>query len=93
MLIFLCKNIELPSSERGIILKINADLPIQKCEQDLLGRDTFSKMVADVIVSYESEESLVVGILGSWGNGKSSTINMIVEKIEGNKEKQNYIVV
>ena len=93
MLIFLCKNIELPSSERGIILKINADLPIQKCEQDLLGRDTFSKMVADVIVSYENEESLVVGILGSWGNGKSSTINMIVEKIEGNKEKQNYIVV
>jgi len=83
----------LPSSERGIILRINADLPIQKCEQDLLGRDTFSKMVADVIVSYESEESLVVGILGSWGDGKSSTINMIVEKIEGNKEKQNYIVV
>ena len=68
-------------------------MPIQKCEQDLLGRDTFSKMVADVIVSYESEESLVVGILGSWGDGKSSTINMIVEKIEGNKEKQNYIVV
>ena len=83
----------MPSSERGIILRINADLPIQKCEQDLLGRDTFSKMVADVIVSYESEESLVVGILGSWGDGKSSTINMIVEKIEGNKEKQNYIVV
>lgn len=74
-------------------MRINADLPIQKCEQDLLGRDTFSKMVADVIVSYESEESLVVGILGSWGDGKSSTINMIVEKIEGNKEKQNYIVV
>ena len=74
-------------------MKINADLPIQKCEQDLLGRDTFSKMVADLILSYESEESLVVGILGSWGDGKSSTINMIVEKIEGSKEKQNYIVV
>lgn len=62
-------------------MEINIDLPIKKCEEDLLERGTYAETLANAIASYSKSESLVVGIFGEWGSGKTSIINMIIEKL------------
>lgn len=66
---------------------IKADSPIRKKEKDLLGRDRMAARVAEVVnFSCGSEnpcdESLVVGIEGEWGSGKTSFINLILENLK-----------
>lgn len=56
-----------------------ADRPIESSEQDKLGRGTFANAVATVIAGRKGKESYVIGLYGSWGSGKSSLKNMILE--------------
>lgn len=75
-------------------MEINRDLPIKKCEEDLLERGTFAETLAKAIASYYRNESLVVGIFGEWGSGKTSIINMIIEKLgEISDENKQSIVI
>ena len=75
-------------------MEINRDLPIKKCEEDLLERGTFAETLAKAIASYYRNESLVVGIFGEWGSGKTSIINMIIEKLgEISDENKPSIVI
>ena len=66
---------------------IKADSPIETKEEDLLGRDRIAASVAGMINSslgHEAagDESLVVGIEGEWGSGKTSFINLILKNLE-----------
>ena len=68
-------------------IAIRADSPIRKKEEDLLGRDRMAVRVAEVInrscgAKNPREESLVVGVEGEWGSGKTSFINLILENLE-----------
>ena len=75
-------------------MEINRDLPIKKCEEDLLERVTFAETLAKAIASYYRNESLVVGIFGEWGSGKTSIINMVIEKLEEiSDENKSSIVI
>lgn len=58
-----------------------ADQPITKCSEDKLGRASFAESLARAILSYKSEECIVLGLFGSWGTGKTSLINMCLECI------------
>ncbi|MBI3616880.1 MAG: AAA family ATPase [Candidatus Omnitrophica bacterium] len=58
------------------------DQPIQSKNEDLLGRQAFSIALADAICSYQDKNSIVVGLYGAWGSGKTSIINMSLERIE-----------
>ena len=58
-----------------------ADQPITKCSEDKLGRIPFAESLAQAILSYKSEECIVLGLFGSWGTGKTSLINMCLECI------------
>jgi len=58
-----------------------ADQPITKCSEDKLGRASFAESLAQTILSYKSEECIVLGLFGSWGTGKTSLINMCLECI------------
>jgi predicted KAP-like P-loop ATPase len=59
----------------------DADRPIQKSEQDRLGRTIFAKYLARCILDHHSPESLVIGLYGGWGSGKTSLINLTLEEL------------
>lgn len=57
---------------------------------DLLNREYFVKELSDLIKSYISEERFVIGLEGSWGSGKTTFLNSLVDCID--KDEQFIIV-
>lgn len=57
------------------------DKAINTLSEDLLGRIKFSRHISNSILSWGGQESLVIGIYGHWGSGKSSVINLVKEEI------------
>jgi predicted KAP-like P-loop ATPase len=57
-------------------VKVLADNPIQKPEDDVLGRSSAAKVFVNQIFSLDASEGLVVGVLGPWGSGKTSFVNL-----------------
>lgn len=51
-------------------MKYSTDKPIEKQEDDLLGRAPFSNQLGKAIYGHEEESSLVIGLFGEWGQGK-----------------------
>ena len=64
-------------------MNYNTDRPIVNCEQDLLGRSSFSKQLGKAIFEYNCKEGLVIGLYGRWGTGKTSVINMAIDELNG----------
>ncbi len=59
------------------------DSPISFDHEDLLGRSKLSLRIAELLKSTHSrEESVVHGIVGAWGSGKSSLINLVTERLK-----------
>lgn len=58
-----------------------ADKPIEKVDDDLLGRSDFAKQFGKSICEYDSKDGLVIGLYGKWGSGKTSIINMAISEI------------
>lgn len=59
----------------------DADRPISNNEQDRLGRTTFAKYLARCILDHKNPESLVIGLYGGWGVGKTSVINLMLQEL------------
>ena len=70
---------------------ISADVPIKTINDDELNRADFSIRVAESILNYDSEECLVLGLMGEWGSGKTSIRNMIFEHI--NVENNKHVLI
>jgi len=67
------------------------DQPIKSSEDDRLGRASFAQALGEAILSYKETDSIVIGLFGAWGSGKTSIINMAIEHIESNpKLKSDY---
>lgn len=62
-----------------------ADKPVSKKIQDRFQRYPFSKRIADTIKKRKSDESIVFGLYGDWGEGKTSVINFISEELKKDK--------
>src|SRR6266498_2530586 len=58
------------------------DDPIQKLEDDELGRIVFVNELSQSLLVREINESLVISLDGPWGSGKSSVLNLLQTKIE-----------
>ena len=77
-------------------IAIKADSPIRAKEKDLLGRASMAACVAEMInrsFGHEDigDESLVVGIEGEWGSGKTSFINLILKNLESSGREHSTI--
>ena len=58
---------------------MDADYPITKCNEDQLGRTHLARHVADMLRTAPAAHSIVFGLSGSWGSGKTSVLNMVRE--------------
>lgn len=58
------------------------DTPVERLEDDRLGRKDFVIRLAETISSWSREESLVIGVYGAWGSGKSSVLNMLRQALD-----------
>jgi hypothetical protein len=64
------------------------DNPITNSNEDLLGRNEFINHLNDELLSLKiyHEYSFTIGIHASWGEGKSSVINLLKEKLKDNSD-------
>lgn len=61
---------------------IGGDRPKEHISDDKLGYAAFARAIARSIVGIRSDEGIVLAIHGSWGSGKTSAVNMLVEALE-----------
>ncbi len=62
--------------KNGYAKVIPNDNPIRRFEDDALGRSHSARLFARQVVSVDASDGAVVGVLGSWGSGKTSFINL-----------------
>lgn len=69
------------------------DRPIQQKDQDKLGRGPFVEQLTDALVDKKTNRSsgLVVSLLGAWGSGKSSILNLLEADLQS--RYQNAVVL
>lgn len=72
---------ELPSN---VDLYAVSDAPIESLEQDLLGRGEFVEALYNEIINLTFSDSFVFGLYGTWGEGKTSVINLLTSKLKTN---------
>lgn len=51
-------------------------------QSDLLDREKLAESIAKLIINQEDNSNLSIGILGKWGSGKTTFLNMIKTKLE-----------
>jgi predicted KAP-like P-loop ATPase len=61
--------------------RFRSDRPIEQSAQDALERADFARRLALNIQAWDGSESLVIGIHGDWGSGKSSVKNLVLERL------------
>lgn len=66
------------------------DKAITSKNEDLFGRKKIAMALARTIKYYKDEDSISIGIIGDWGSGKTSFINMVLEDF---KDDENFIII
>ena len=66
-----------------------SDKPIEDFEEDLLGRSSFARQLADSILSIDLTDSFAIGICGKWGTGKTSVLNMMQKEIDSKGKNED----
>ncbi len=80
-----------PKPEYDPACDFTSDAPITSHTEDKFNRTDFAHRIAETLMHRRAEDSVVVGIYGKWGSGKSSILNMMQEKI--NSYGYNTIVI
>jgi predicted KAP-like P-loop ATPase len=63
-------------------VNVSADNPIRKIEEDVLGRAKSAQSFTEHVLALDAREGVVVGILGPWGSGKTSFVNLACNYFE-----------
>lgn len=63
----------------------SADQPIETQDQDRFSRWPFAKRIAETLVERGDPSSLVIGLYGPWGDGKTSTLRMMQKVLAGHE--------
>lgn len=59
-----------------------ADKPVKALNDDRFQRYGFAKRIADTIINRKNKESIVFGLFGAWGEGKTSVLNFIDHELK-----------
>lgn len=76
----------MPSRSPSSHAEMQVDRPIRTGDEDLFDRRGFAERIADVIASRSDPSSLVIGVYGPWGDGKTSTLNMIRARLSSRSD-------
>lgn len=57
--------------------------------EDIFSREEYIKHLAQAIATTDVSNGLVVGIMGAWGTGKTSLKDMLIDKLEKNRESDD----
>lgn len=68
----------------GMHIASAADNPIRTSEHDRIGRARAAEHFAANVLRLDASEGLVVGVLGPWGSGKTSFVNLARPVFESN---------
>jgi hypothetical protein len=60
---------------------VGAEAPITTASEDLLRRERFARRISEILTAGPVPQGRVFAIRSAWGNGKSSTKNLIIEQI------------
>lgn len=63
----------------------SSDSPVSLQNQDRFSRWTFSERIAQVISKRSDPSSIVIGLYGIWGDGKTSVLNFIEKSLEADE--------
>ena len=55
----------------------SGDSPITQPDEDKFGRGPFANRIAEALAKRSESTSIVVGVYGAWGEGKTSVLNLI----------------
>lgn len=58
-------------------MAVQSDNPINQADDDLLNRAGHARRLARQVLAFDLSEGLVVGVLGPWGSGKTSFVNLM----------------
>ena len=62
--------------------ELYSDNPIYRKEEDKLNITYFAETLSSTIMNYHKTECLTIGLVGRWGSGKSSIINMVKTELD-----------
>ncbi|WP_350587925.1 MULTISPECIES: P-loop NTPase fold protein [unclassified Psychrobacter] len=64
----------------------SSDAPVSTKDEDIFSRWKFSERVAQVIANRRDPSSIVIGLYGRWGDGKTSVLNFIEQSLNTNDD-------
>lgn len=64
----------------------SSDAPVSTKDEDIFSRWKFSERVAQVIANRRDPSSIVIGLYGRWGDGKTSVLNFIEQSLDSNTD-------
>lgn len=70
----------------------STDKPITDASEDKLGRSGFAERLAKAIINFDTADSYAIALQGAWGCGKTSVLNMAIQKIEETTDKKAVII-
>ncbi|PPL02279.1 KAP family P-loop NTPase fold protein [Parapedobacter indicus] len=62
-------------------MSIHTDKPASLQSEDSFQRYEFAKRVASIAINEDQEKSLIIGLYGKWGEGKTTTLNFIQKEL------------
>ena len=63
-------------------MRVATDAPIRNPEDDVLGRANLASLFSEQLLSLNVTDGVVVGVLGPWGSGKTSFINLARKRLQ-----------